>query len=348
MRDVAPTLDSPAVHPTYLRVLCQTLRSQGVDPEPVIRCAGLGSWAELSARDSLVPHRAVNALIRECLRASGRPWLGLDLGIAVPASAHGPMGVAVVAGRDLRQALGALVRYLPTRNATLRLRLRDTQQGAALELIERVDLGAEREFVLCMVFAAIVRLVEAVLGQMPDMLGVDLPMARPAWYAQIERLFRGRIRFGGPRLAFYLSHELLARPCMSADPAAFEQASQACERLLSASADVTLRQRVRELLLGREGDYPTLAQSASYFSMSPRTLIRRLKDEGSAFQELLDAVRKERAGWYLTHTRLGVDEIAARLGYRDTSNFSRTFRRWFGVTPSAVRGGAQLPHSAQG
>ena len=77
-----------------------------------------------------------------------------------------------------------------------------------------------------------------------------------------------------------------------------------------------------------------------YFNLSPRTLIRRLKDEGSAYQQLLDAVRQERAGWYLAHTRLSVEEIAARLGYADTSNFSRTYRRWFGRTPSQARGGA--------
>ena len=50
-------------------------------------------------------------------------------------------------------------------------------------------------------------------------------------------------------------------------------------------------------------------------------------------------MRQERAGWYLAHTRLSVEEIAARLGYADTSNFSRTYRRWFGRTPSQARAG---------
>ncbi len=340
MADVAPTLDTSAVHPTYLRLLCQTLRSHGVDPEPVIAAVGLGSWAALASRDTLISQRAVNALIVECLRATGRPGLGLELGLAVPASAHGPMGVAAVASRDLRQALGALSRYLPTRNATLRFRLRDQPSGAALELIERVDLGPARAFILCMVLAALLRLIEAVLGRVPDSLTVDLPIAKPPWHAQLERLFHGRVRFGGPRLVVHLGRGLLAQPCISADPAAFEQACQACERLLSASAEVGLRQRVQQLLLGREGSYPTLAQTAGYFSLSSRTLIRRLEDEGTAFQKLLDAVRQERAAWYLAHTRLSVDEIAARLGYADTSNFSRTYRRWFGCSPSQARGSA--------
>ena len=340
MNDVAPTLDTPAVHPTYLRLLCQTLRSHGVDPEPVVHAAGLGSSAELAARDTLVTQRAVNALVVACERATGRPWLGLALGMAVPASAHGPMGVAAASSRDLRQALGALARYLPTRNATLRFRLRDTPQGAALELVERVPLDEARHFVVGVVFAALLRLIEAMLGRLPETLAADLPLPELPWRTPIERLFQGRLRFGAPRLVLHVSHELLAQPCMSAEPAAFEQACQACERLLAAPVDAGLRQRVRELLLGREGSYPTLAQTARYFSLSPRTLIRRLKDEGSAYQLLLDAVRQERAAWYLSHTRLSVEEIAARLGYVDTSNFSRTYRRWFGVTPSQVRAAA--------
>ena len=38
---------------------------------------------------------------------------------------------------------------------------------------------------------------------------------------------------------------------------------------------------------------------------------------------------------------LSVEEVAAQLGYADTSNFSRTVRRWFGVTPRAMRGGGR-------
>jgi len=37
------------------------------------------------------------------------------------------------------------------------------------------------------------------------------------------------------------------------------------------------------------------------------------------------------------HTAETMEEIASRLGYVDTSNFSRTVRRWFGATPREVR-----------
>ena len=66
-------------------------------------------------------------------------------------------------------------------------------------------------------------------------------------------------------------------------------------------------------------------------------LIRHLREEGVNYQQLLDRVREELACWLLLHTPLSVEAIAERLGYQDTSNFSRTFKRWLGITPRAFR-----------
>ena len=86
-----------------------------------------------------------------------------------------------------------------------------------------------------------------------------------------------------------------------------------------------------------------MADIAARCGISPRTLIRRLHDDGATYQALLDAARKQRALWLLRHTSEPVEEIAARLGYADTSNFSRTVRRWFGATPRELRDVAAEP-----
>jgi AraC-like DNA-binding protein len=67
--------------------------------------------------------------------------------------------------------------------------------------------------------------------------------------------------------------------------------------------------------------------------------MRHLRAENTSFQALLDVDRKGRALQLLQQKRLSVEEVAAQLGYADTSNFSRTVRRWFGVTPRAMRAG---------
>lgn len=71
--------------------------------------------------------------------------------------------------------------------------------------------------------------------------------------------------------------------------------------------------------------------------ISRSTLQRRLRDEGTSYQAVLDATRRAMAIRYLTKTTLRADEIADMLAYRDANSFSRSFRRWTGLTPSGFR-----------
>ncbi len=131
-----------------------------------------------------------------------------------------------------------------------------------------------------------------------------------------------------------------ANHCITADASAFRQALRLCERAeVQHESDGDGAQKVLDHLLDREGEYPSLREMAKTLHMSERTLNRKLKAQGTSYQMLLDDVRQELAVWYLRQTDIPVEAIAERLGYRDTSNFSRTCKRWFGVTPRTIRGG---------
>ena len=71
--------------------------------------------------------------------------------------------------------------------------------------------------------------------------------------------------------------------------------------------------------------------------ISRSTLQRRLREEGTSYQEVLDATRRDLAIRYLTKTSLRADEIANALAYRDANSFSRSFRKWTGLSPFAFR-----------
>lgn len=337
MNPTATTVDTPIVHPTYVRMLCATLHRQGVDVDAVLRAADVGPWSEMATSEKLLDHRAIKRLIAEALRASGRPGLGLEVGATVQISAHGPLGFAAIASRDLLQAWETVARFGGLRYGAIQYRLVRENGGAVMELIERMDLVDTRTFVSSMMFAAMVRVSEAVLGRRLDRIVVDLPFPEPSWHAEITQLCVGQVRYNAQRLAFRLDEATLTQPGITADPKAYAQACQQCEQLLAQAESVSLVQRVSTMLDSREGHYPTLTELAATFHLSQRTLIRRLKVEGSSYQALLDAARQQRALWYLSQTHHSVEEIAARLGYTDTSNFSRTFRRWFGKAPGEVR-----------
>ena len=83
-------------------------------------------------------------------------------------------------------------------------------------------------------------------------------------------------------------------------------------------------------------------RAARALGMSRQTLYRRLKEEGTTFEELLDAKRRQLAIRYLALDRSTVKATAYRLGFSEPAAFSRAFKRWTGTSPSLFRN-APLP-----
>lgn len=74
---------------------------------------------------------------------------------------------------------------------------------------------------------------------------------------------------------------------------------------------------------------------------SPRTLKRRLQEEGTTFRTLLAEARGAMAEALLGDAHLPLTEVAERLGFSDLSSFSQAFKRWYGVPPGAYRSGVR-------
>lgn len=81
----------------------------------------------------------------------------------------------------------------------------------------------------------------------------------------------------------------------------------------------------------------SIDEVAAKLLMSPRTLQRRLSDEGTSFQEILSQLRQEMAHHYLLNSNYSTQQIAFLLGYEETRSFFRAFRGWTGQTPEAIR-----------
>ena len=334
-----PPLPQPGslVPPIYARLLRMLLQHADVDGDRVLAAAGL-DWATLVTDDKRLGRDTIVRLAEGAMTATRRPWLGLDLGGGAPVSAHGALGYAVVTSRDLREALLTMARYGATRNDAMVWTCTDTRDGMTMQAAERADLGSVRGFVIDTVLGAMLRMIETAVGEVPPSLRIALPLPTPAWRDQYQRFGVAEVRFEQPAFAFRFDRRDLALPCIGADAKAHAGACRECEESLAEVAGASMAQRVAGLLASVDaGGYPRMAEIAARCGISPRTLIRRLHEDGATFQQLLDTARKQRALWMLSHTAAPVEEIAARLGYVDTSNFSRTVRRWFGATPRELR-----------
>ncbi len=95
--------------------------------------------------------------------------------------------------------------------------------------------------------------------------------------------------------------------------------------------------RVRDLLRAALPDTLSLDDIAGRLHLSPRTIHRRLDNEGSSFRAIKDALRRDMALSRLTKTRDPIARIAADLGYTETSAFYRAFVEWTGMAPVHYR-----------
>jgi len=109
-------------------------------------------------------------------------------------------------------------------------------------------------------------------------------------------------------------------------------------RLVELDEAAAMQVRVRSALLellptGRA----TVHAVARKLGTSARTLQRRLQDEGTAFQRVLDETRAGLARHYLGRTGLTSAEISFLLGFEDPNSFVRAFRDWTGIPPEQFR-----------
>ena len=83
--------------------------------------------------------------------------------------------------------------------------------------------------------------------------------------------------------------------------------------------------------------WPDMAATASSLHMSGATLQRRLASEGTSFQALKDALRRDIAVVRLNTSTLPLATLACELGFSDSASFQRAFKGWTGSAPGAYR-----------
>ncbi len=84
-------------------------------------------------------------------------------------------------------------------------------------------------------------------------------------------------------------------------------------------------------------DQVTLTQAAKYFGITERTLQRRLALQCTTFMDLRARIRMKAAHRLLSDWNLSMTAIAGKLGFSESSAFTRAFRSHTGHSPRSFR-----------
>lgn len=168
----------------------------------------------------------------------------------------------------------------------------------------------------------------------------DFAFARPAYASDYSLVLPGSLRFGERRSAFWFDSAELGKP-VRRDVLALQAFLRGLPGNLIGPhwADQTASGRIRALLRRSSPAWPDLRSAARQLHMSVSALQRHLSAEGTSYQALKDELRRDLAVMRLTTSPVLLADLAADLGFSDTTAFQRAFKAWTGTAPGAYRAG---------
>jgi AraC-like DNA-binding protein len=320
--------------PTLLRLV----RSRGGDADLLVRRFGFPAGVEEHA-DAPITAGDFGQLLEAAAGELDDPFLALRLPVELEPRRYGLGELAMRASPTVREALLRVVRYAPLENERLVFGLEERGQEVALTChVDGHPRGLTRhvhEYAL----ASVLTHARLLTGLQVVPRAVWFLHARPRLVEPLHRFFgTEELSFGRAGNGLLLDGTWLEARLTTADPRLLATAEHLADMAMSARAPArdfttTVASRIEEALESGA----SAEDIAARLHMSKRTLQRRLEEEGLSYQELLDRVRAQKARSLVGDEGLELADVAFRLGFSDVSSFSRSFRRWTGVSPGRYR-----------
>jgi len=323
----ANTDNGLSVSGAWTRGVVCAFRRLGLDVEALCDEIGIGLEVFMDTVGRL-PRNASGRLWRAALAASGDRFLGLSAGEAWEARADHLVVLLLTSAESVGQGLEASLRYQELLASGRVLTLGAHPEHHALHL-NKIDHG----------LPVTVHEVEFLALVVIKMLRFATNGRFAAREVQFQHPYRGRIQSYAHafRCSVTFGHE---RTTILVDDAAWNLPLTHSSRILHsqlrgvaaglhAALDShhfidTVRERIKLLLpRGKSG----IEAVASALHMTPRTLQRRLQEDGTTFRALMDATRKSIL-LDCFERRQAPEEIMRHAGYTNPRSFRRALKRW--------------------
>ncbi|RZI82483.1 MAG: AraC family transcriptional regulator, partial [Rubrivivax sp.] len=318
------------------------VEQRGVDADALLREVGL-DLSSMSDPMGRYPARLGLAFWQKALAATGEELLGLDLALQFLPLNFNALGYALMASGDLAEMYLRLARYahVVTDAADLRFTL-EAGFGRLTVTGDQALLGTADDRTVWSVFdyamLTLVRGSRMLYGRDFMPLELRLQRQRPQDHVKFEKVLRCTPVYGCEDNAVLVDLATLHKPLSFANQEVVKASEDAMDRYRSHWADRGLVEQLaatlKEMLPSGE---PRQEDVAARLSMTLRTLQRRLADLDTCYRDVLNDTRHRLALDHLAKARYSVGEISFLLGFSEVSAFTRAFRRWTGVSPSAWR-----------
>ncbi len=340
-------LEALGIRPMPLFMLSAWIKASakcGFNVQPLFKEAGI-KIDLIRLEDARVSPLQLVSLLEQCVALSPDRHFPLVLGDTFAFESLPEFETLLTTSSTLREALR--VADLARRVVLPWLTLEVKEEGDVASVIVGLDVplpnievyGLPLQLVEQAILACIRKFGRALQGGEEGFVGVTLTGAAPSYARQFEPFFGVPVTFNSPHNALVFERRILDLPLEGAFPALHEQAQFLAEQRLGKEVRRNGVAAEIEEMITREPDLLAMGveEMAERLHLHPRTLQRRLKDEGDGYLHVQARMRHRLARQWLRQGDVSIDDISARLGFSDRRAFTAAFKRWEGLTPSAWR-----------
>jgi AraC-like DNA-binding protein len=320
----------------YLLGVASSLEASGVNARDLLDDAGVRN--ELSNDPfNRFPTDSVGKVFRLASEASGDPYFSLNVAQAMRAPDFHVVGLGLLASGSMLSFAHRLVKYLPLISGAGGIELEQTPSSFRIVTrpFGRMCTGGQDSWL-----AFLYRLMREIHSSDLRPLRVELmhqPLRGDA--EPYREHFGAPVFFGSNECVLEFSRADMLQPLRSGceELAGIQDVSALSYLARVQSADVVARVQLAILDCLRDEQSVTLEAVSNRMRLSSRQIHQGLVDSKTNYQTVLDQTRIYLAKEKLKDSRIQITEIAYLVGFTDSANFSRAFKRWTGHTPRSYR-----------
>lgn len=320
-----------------IQPLLRAVAKAGVNLDEMLAAVGL-QRETVQDRDGKISVDSMVELWRIASQMTGDPALSIHAAEAIEPGAFGVIDYVARCSSTLGEGIERSCRYYPLIHDAARPTL-ERHEGYCVWSYELVGgmhyprLVAEYALACWLVICR-----QGIRGEF-NPLEVHFTHNQNVNMQEYQRFFRAPVKLGASRNSLVLDSKALDWTLTGAKAGLFEILDRHAQQLLDRLPKTKrFSHKVRELIAAElAGGNPSEEGIAQRLKMSPRTLRRRLKDEGVSHRHVIEELRRDLATLYLDEKGLAIGEVAFLLGFAEASAFHRAFKRWVGQTPADYR-----------
>lgn len=318
-----------------LRVLIELAAEAGIDAATIL------SESRLSADDVFTSEAEIEvwqelSAIRKLMHE--RSWVenALNSGARLHITSHGTLGYAMLASRDLRDALRIASRFHSVSLWLCEVTTRRVDNTVEFGVLPHALPEDCQDYCALRGIASLKVWMEDLLRRKISPMRVQLRLSKPDQTTMFEELFDGQPEFGSNSFSISFKRELFREPLTFADPWMRQKSKSELQRIKQKRGS-SYANKVRELILDAPQKNGSEKTVSAALKISGSTLRRRLREEGTTFRDVRADTLHSMACLLLAGTSKNVDEIAYQLGYSEAASFVRSFRRKENLSPGVWR-----------